>query len=67
MYTRVTHDLIRWKNKRIGGTCIDADNLNKMDSDIANVADQLDNAYQELSGKIEETAELVDGINGEVI
>ena len=59
MYEKVTHDPIGWKNKRVGGT--------KMDEDITKIATQLDNAYQDLSGKIEDTSMLVDTINGEVI
>lgn len=67
MYEKVTHDPIRWKNKRVGGTSLSAENLNKMDEDITKIATQLDNAYQDLSGKIEDTSMLVDTINGEVI
>lgn len=67
MYEKVTHDPICWKNKRVGGTSLSAENLNKMDEDITKIATQLDNAYQDLSGKIEETSMLVDTINGEVI
>ena len=67
MYEKETHDPIGWKNKRVGGTSLSAENLNKMDEDITKIATQLDNAYQDLSGKIEETSMLVDTINGEVI
>ena len=67
MYEKVTHDPIGWKNKRVGGTSLSAENLNKMDEDIPKIATQLDNAYQDLSGKIEEMSMLVDTINGEVI
>lgn len=67
MYEKVTHYPIGWKNKRVGGTSLSAENLNKMDEDITKIATQLDNAYQDLSGKIEETSMLVDTINGEVI
>ena len=67
MYEKVTHDLIGWKNKRVGGTSLSAENLNKMDEDITKIATQLDNAYKDLSGKIEETSEMVDAINGEVV
>ena len=67
MYEKGTHDPIGWKNKRVGGTSLSAENLNKMDEDITKIATQLDNAYQDLSGKIEETSMLVDTINGEVI
>lgn len=67
MYEKVTHDPIGWKNKRVGGTSLSAENLNKMDEDITKIAEQLNNAYQDLSGKIEETSEMVDAINGEVV
>lgn len=52
MYEKVTHDPLGWKNKRVGGTSLSAANLNKMDEDITKIAEQLDNAYQDLSDKI---------------
>lgn len=52
MYEKVTHDPIGWKNKRVGGTSLSAENLNKMDEDITKIAEQLDNAYQDLADKI---------------
>lgn len=47
MYEKVTYDRINWKNKRVGGTRLDADNLNKMDEALTNLCDNLDVTHEE--------------------
>lgn len=69
-YTKYNYERVNWKNKSQGLlTALGEKNLNVMDEGIYNIANQLDNVYQEFAaeiGKIPTMQTTIDGVESTV-